>query len=102
MNDKECFQWCIFRYLHPADHHPERIRKTDEILADELDFKDVKSPVKIKDIHKIEKEKSIGISVFGYGNKKKTSNLYIKKMSWRQTYWFIINRTKTQKVLCSY
>ena len=81
MNDNECFQWCIFRYLHPADHHPGRIRKIGEILADELDFKDLKCPVKIKDIHKIEKKKSIGISVSGYGNKKKTSNLYIKKMS---------------------
>ena len=35
--------------------------------------------VKIKGIRKIEKNNSIGISVFGYENKK-TSNLCIKKM----------------------
>ena len=47
------------------------IKKTDEILANELDFRDIKFPVKIKDIHKIEKNNSIGIRVFGYENKKK-------------------------------
>ena len=36
-----------------------------------LDFKDIKFPVKVRDIHKIEKNNSIGISVFGYGNKEK-------------------------------
>ena len=30
------------------NHHPTRIRKTDEILADELDFEDIKFPVTIK------------------------------------------------------
>ena len=48
--------WTV-RYLHPADHHLARIRKIDEILADELDFEGIKFPVKIKDIHKIEKKK---------------------------------------------
>ena len=55
MNDNECFNWCIVRYLHLADQHPARIRKNDEILADELDFEDIKYPVNIKDIHKIQK-----------------------------------------------
>ena len=35
--NKECFKFCIVRYLHPAEHHPTRIRKIDEILADELE-----------------------------------------------------------------
>ena len=47
MNDNECFKWCIVRYLHPADHHSTRIRKIDEVLPDELDFEDIKLPVKI-------------------------------------------------------
>ena len=67
------------QYLHPADRHPAKIRKIDEISADELDFEDIKSQVKIKGIRKIEKYNSIGISVFGCKNKK-TSNLCIKKM----------------------
>ena len=42
----------------------------------ELDFKGIKLPVKVRDIHKIEKKKKereipIGISVFGYKNKEK-------------------------------
>ena len=38
MNDNQCCKWCINSYLNPVDHHPPRIRKIDEILADELDF----------------------------------------------------------------
>ena len=38
-----------------------------------MDFKYIKFPVKIKDIHKIEKKNCIGISVFGYDNKVKCS-----------------------------
>ena len=55
MNDSEYFKWCIVRYSHSADHPPTRIRKMDEILADELDFVDLKFPGKIKDLHKTEK-----------------------------------------------
>ena len=44
--------------------------------ADKLDFNDIKPPVKIKDIHNIEKYNSINIGAFGYENKK-TSNLCI-------------------------
>ena len=41
-------------------------------FATELDFKDIRFPVNIRDIHKIQKKNSIGISVFGYENKKKS------------------------------
>ena len=75
--NKECFKFCIVRYLHPAEHHPTRIRKIDEILADELDFENIKFPVKIKDIHKIKKNNCVNISVFGYENKKK--QIYLSK-----------------------
>ena len=66
MNDNEYLKWYTVRYLHPADHHPARITKISEILADELDFEDTKFPVKIKDIHKIEKNNYLVISIFGY------------------------------------
>ena len=56
--------------LNPADHHLARIRKGDKDFARELDFKDIKIPVKIRNIHKIEKN-SIEISVFVYENKEK-------------------------------
>ena len=41
------------RYLHLTDHNPRRIRKVDKLYGDKLDFKDIKFPVKIKDIHKL-------------------------------------------------
>ena len=43
-----------------------------------MDFKDIKFPVKVKDNHKIERKNSIGISVFGYENKKKYP-IYVSK-----------------------
>ena len=39
--------------LHPVDKNPARIRKTDKDFARNLDFKDIKCPVRIRDIHKI-------------------------------------------------
>ena len=71
IDDNECFKWSIFRYLNPTNHHPARITKADKDFAKKLDCKDVKFPVKIRDIHKIEKKNYIGISVFGYENKEK-------------------------------
>ena len=59
------------RYLNPADHNPRIITKADKDFAKRLDFKGMKFPVKTKDIHKIEKKNSIGVSVFGYENEEK-------------------------------
>ena len=78
IDESECFKQRLVRYLHPADHNPARTKKNDQILADELEFEDIKFQVKIKDIHKINKENSIGISVLM--KIRNTSNLYIKKM----------------------
>ena len=33
--DNECFKGCLVIYLHPADHHPPRVRKIDELFGDE-------------------------------------------------------------------
>ena len=70
-DDNECFKWSIVRYLNPADDHSAKIAKADNDFAKKLDFKGIKFPVKIRNIHKIEKNNSIGISVFGYENKEK-------------------------------
>ena len=45
--------------------------------ADELDFNDIKPPVKIKDIHNIEKYNSINLGAFGYENKKNIQYMYL-------------------------
>ena len=65
--------------LYPADYCPARNRKNDKLFGDDLDFEDIKFPVKIKDIHKMEKKNSIGISVSGYENKKKHWIYIVKK-----------------------
>ena len=84
-DDNEYFKWCLVRYLHPADHNPRKITKADRLFGDELDFEDVKFPVKTKDIHKIEKKNSITISVFGYENKVKYS-IYVSKKCFKENH----------------
>ena len=73
-DDNECFKWCLVRYLNPADNHP--VVKKD--FAKRLDFKDIKFLVKAREIHKIKKMNSIGISIFGYENKEKYP-IYVSK-----------------------
>ena len=53
INDNECFEWSIVRYLNPADHNLARITKADKEFSTKVDFKDTKFPVKIRGIHKI-------------------------------------------------
>ena len=80
IDGNECCQWCLVKYLNPPDHHPARITKDDIDLSKRLDFKDIKFPVKTRDIHihKIEKNNFIRSSVFGYENKEKHP-IYVSK-----------------------
>ena len=71
MVDNECFKWFLVRYVNRAHHCPARTTKADKNLAKNFDFKSIKFPVKVRDIHKIENKNSVGISVFGYENKEK-------------------------------
>ena len=56
IDDNECFKWSMVRYLSPADRKPAKIIKADKEFAKKLDYKDIKFPVKIRDICKIEKK----------------------------------------------
>ena len=29
IDDNQCYKWCLFRCLNPADHHPAKITKAD-------------------------------------------------------------------------
>ena len=69
-NDNKCFKLCLVRYLNSYNHDPERITKTDKEIEKKLNFKNIKFSVKIRDIQKIEKKNSIGITAFGYENKQ--------------------------------
>ena len=68
--DNECFRWCHIRHLNPQDKYPQRIKKVDKKMVNELNYKDIEFPVTIKQINKIEKRNNINISVFGYENKQ--------------------------------
>ena len=74
-NNNECSKWCLAIYLNPTDHDPKRILNADNDFEKGFDFKDIKFPVKIRNIDKIEKK----ISVFGYENKKKYPIDVLKK-----------------------
>ena len=78
-DENKYFKWCIVRHLNPTDHNPKRITKGDKYFEKRLDLKDIKFPVKIRDIHKIEQKNSIGISVFGYENKEKYQKILQRK-----------------------
>ena len=43
----------IIRYLNPVDRNLESTTKVDKEFYKKLDFKDLKFPVKIRDIHKL-------------------------------------------------
>ena len=97
LDGNKCFKWCLVRYLHPADYDTAKV---DKDFARELDFKDPKFPVKIRDIHKIEKKNCNSNSVFGYENKKKISNLRVKNIFKRHVRLLLIRQEgKRQYVL---
>ena len=54
-NDNKCLKWRIVRCLHPSYHHPARIRKFGEILADELDAQDLSFQSKLRTLTKFGK-----------------------------------------------
>ena len=91
----------MVRYLHPADHNPKRIAKADKDFARRLDFREIKFPVKTREIYKIEKKNSIGISVFGYENKEKHP-IYVSKNCCQEKHLGLLLKAKKSKALCSY
>ena len=77
--DKSKRDTCLFRYLHLANPNPKRIKKANKHFAKNLDFnKEIKFPVKARDIQKSEKNNSVDISVFSYKNKEKHLIMYQK------------------------
>ena len=80
IDDNDSFKWIIVRYLNSINHNPRRTTKDDKQFAKKFDFKNIKFPVKIRDIHKIKKKKSINISVFGYENKEKHPIFILKNV----------------------
>ena len=66
--DKECFRWCHIRHLNPQIKYPERIKKEDKKMMNELNYDGIDFPLSQKHYNKVEKKNSIRINVFGYEN----------------------------------
>ena len=66
--DDECFRWCHIRHLNPQIEHPERIKKGDKQIINELNYDGIAFPAMQKQYNKIEMQNSIRINVFGYEN----------------------------------
>ena len=53
-DDIYCFRWCHVRLLNPTNIHPERIKKADQITANQLNYSGIEFPIKEKDYPLIE------------------------------------------------
>ena len=70
--DDKCFLWSILRYLHPREKHSTRISDLTKYDND-LNFKGIEFPVKVKDITKFENQNPDlpGINVFSLDDNNK-------------------------------
>ena len=64
--DEECFRWCHIRHLNPQTKYPERIKKEDKKMINELNYDGIDFPLSEKHCNKVKKQNSIRINVFGY------------------------------------
>ena len=64
--DEECFRWCHIRHLNPQIKYPERIKKEDKKMINELNYDGIDFPLSPKHYNKVEKQNSIRINVFGH------------------------------------
>ena len=95
INDKDYFKWCFVRYLHPADHHPGRIRKFDRSFGEELALKYKISSQNWRYSQNL-KRNFISISVFGYENKKKRP-IYVLRKCCEETHVDLLLITEKDK-----
>ena len=68
--DDEYFRWCHIRHLNPQEKNPQRIKKEDKEMINELNYDGIDFPLSQKHYNKVEKQNSIRINVFGYENEQ--------------------------------
>ena len=56
IDDTECFEWSLVKCLHLTGYNLRRIIKVDKTFAKRLDFKDIKYPIKTRNIKKIQEK----------------------------------------------
>ena len=78
--DDKCFLWSVLRYLHPVQKNGERISSLKKYEND-LNFKQINFPVKVKDITKFENQNPdlSGINVFSVNENNKVYPLRINQ-----------------------
>src|SRR5271157_2903278 len=89
-DDDKCFMYCLGRALdpNPEKHHLERVNQHLKDVCHKLGLDQIKMPVSVKDIPKIEQDFNISINVFGY-NGPDTNGIYLPNFINK------INRQKT-------
>ena len=68
--DDERFRWCHIRHLNPQEKNPQRIKKEDKKMINELNYDGIDFPLSQKHYNKVEKQNSIRINVFGHENRQ--------------------------------
>ena len=66
--DDECFRWCHIRHLKPQEKNPQRIKKENKKMINELNYDGIDFPLSQNHYNKVKKQNSIRINVFGYEN----------------------------------
>ena len=84
--DNKCFLWSVLRFLHPKENHEERLSDLRKYEND-LNFKGIDFPVKLKDITKFENQNPDlpGINVFSINENNKIYPLRHNEKDCRKT-----------------
>ena len=82
--DDKCFLWSVLRYLHPKQCHEERVADLRDYEND-LNFKGINFPVKVKDIQKFENQNPDLPGIFSVNDNNKIYPLRINKKDCQKT-----------------
>ncbi|KAL0810435.1 hypothetical protein ABMA28_010574 [Loxostege sticticalis] len=63
-SDFQCFKWALLSALYPVNKSSDRVQSYTQ-HQNKLNFKGITFPVKLTDIHKIEKLNNLSINVYG-------------------------------------
>ena len=61
--DEECFKWCHIKHLNAQTKYPERIKKEDKKMINELNYDGIYFHLSRKHYNKVEKQSSIRILI---------------------------------------
>ena len=94
--DDECFRRCHIRHLNPQEKNPQRIKKEDKKMINELNYDGIDFPLSQKHYNKVEKQNSIRINVFGFENGQ-PFHIHISKETFKDQMNLFGDHTKDEK-----